>query len=410
MKDPNKLNRIIAGTLSILFLGFIFLSLGVTLVNDGTTLIDSVRLMKHLKSYLPDPENYNVLDLLNARIQSFTSQISESLWLKDELGYLNSDFQYSLGKRMITTGGQNMVTLNTGHLYDIQGDVSMKPGADNVIAIRDSLPEDIPFLFVYEHPTLYDPAMLPAGYDVLDHSEELAADVIARMREGGVEVIDSRDVLNASGYPLEDLLMYTDQHWSTLAALVMAREVTGRVAEITGVPLNPDLLDPEEMNTELFEKRFLGKYGQRVGTDRIDPDDLIVYWPKYETEIFRNSLRTTSYQDAYGDFRAAAVREDRLLPDEGKSYNLLGYTYYGQVEAYDYYINPNAPDITVMLIKDSYSAPIGAFMSLAAQKVISVDIRHEAMDYLECVEKYDPDIVVMAYSLQMLRNDEYAFM
>ena len=408
MKEPNKLSRIIAGGLAVLFLGFVFLNLGMTLVSDGQSIFDSVRLMSNLKGYLP--EDYNGLDMLNARIQSFTSQISNSMWMKDELGYLNSGFQYALGKRMITTGGQNMVTLNTGHLYDIQGDVSMKGGAANVIAIRDSLPEDTPFLFVYEHPTIYDDTMLPPGYDVLDHSEELAEEVIGLMREGGIEVMDSREVLNGSGYPLEDILMYTDQHWSTLAALLMAREVTDRVGEITGIPLDPELLNPENMNTEIYEKRFLGKYGQRVGTGRIDPDDLIVYWPRYDTEILRSSRRTTSYQEAYGDFRAAAVREDRLEPLEGKSYNLLGYTYYGQVEAYDHYINPNAPDITVMLIKDSYSAPIGAFLSLTAQNVISLDIRHESIDYLEWVEKYDPDIVVMAYSLQMLRNDQYEFM
>ena len=245
MKESGKLNRIIAGTLTVLFLGFIFLSLGFTMLNEGGNILNSVRLMKNLKEYLP--ENYNFLDMLNARIQSFTSQISESMWLKDEMGYINSDFQYALGKRMITTGGQNMVTLNTGHLYDIQSDVSMEAGADNVIAIRDSLPEDVPFLFVYEHPTIYDESMIPAGYDVLDHSSELAADVISRMREGGIEVMDSRDVLNASGYPLEDLLMYTDQHWSTLSALVMARSIAQRVAEITGVDLDPSLLDLDQM-------------------------------------------------------------------------------------------------------------------------------------------------------------------
>lgn len=402
------MNRILASALTILFLGFVFLNLGITLVNDGESIYDSLRLMSQLKGYLP--EDYNALDMLNARIQSFTSQISDSFWMKDEMGYLNSAFQYALGKKMITTGGQNMVTLTTGHLYDLQADTSMESGANNVIAIRDSLPEDTPFLFVYEHPTLYRDDMLPSGYEALDHSKALAEDVIARLEAGGIEVMDSREVLNNSGFSLEDLLMYTDQHWSTLSALVMARDITARASEITGIALDPSLLDIDQMNTEVYEKRFLGKYGQRVGTGVIDPDDLIVYWPKYDTEIFRSSLRTTSYQDVCGDFRTAVVREDRLEPQEGKSYNTIGYTYYGQVEAYDFFINPSAPDITIMLIKDSYSAPIGAFLSLVARNVISIDIRHESMDYLEWVEKYDPDIVVMSYSLQMLRNDQYEFM
>lgn len=408
MKASTKLNRILASALTILFLGFVFLNLGITLVNDGESIYDSLRLMSQLKGYLP--EDYNALDMLNARIQSFTSQISDSFWMKDEMGYLNSAFQYALGKKMITTGGQNMVTLTTGHLYDLQADTSMESGANNVIAIRDSLPEDTPFLFVYEHPTLYRDDMLPSGYEALDHSKALAEDVIARLEAGGIEVMDSREVLNNSGFSLEDLLMYTDQHWSTLSALVMARDITARASEITGIALDPSLLDIDQMNTEVYEKRFLGKYGQRVGTGVIDPDDLIVYWPKYDTEIFRSSLRTTSYQDVCGDFRTAVVREDRLEPQEGKSYNTIGYTYYGQVEAYDFFINPSAPDITIMLIKDSYSAPIGAFLSLVARNVISIDIRHESMDYLEWVEKYDPDIVVMSYSLQMLRNDQYEFM
>ena len=75
----------------------------------------------------------------------------------DELGYANSSFQYALGKRMINTGAQQMLTLNSGHLYDLQSDVSMEPAIANVLAMKDFVPEGTPFLFVYEHPTIYDP-------------------------------------------------------------------------------------------------------------------------------------------------------------------------------------------------------------------------------------------------------------
>ena len=71
--------------------------------------------------------------------------------------------------------------------------------------------------------------------------------------------------------------------------------------------------------------------------------------------------------------------------------------------------NEAAPDYTVLLLKDSYSAPIGRFLSLLARNVICVDLRQDVDPLETWVEQYHPDAVVMAYSLQMLRDDAYAF-
>lgn len=407
MKDMKKLNRVLSGGLTVLFLGFIFVALGAMLVTEGGEIYKAATKMTELKAYLP--EDYDALDMLNARIQSFDSQIADSMFMKEEMGYANSAFQYALGKKMITTGGRNMVTLNTGHLYDLEEYMPMEESAREIIDLKNSMPEDLPFLFVYEHPVLYDDSMMPEGYDKLDHSKQIADEVTAYLREGNVNLLDSRDILPASGHALEDLLMYTDQHWSTLSAMTMARSIAEKINEMDGANLDPSLLDRDQFETEVYEKRFLGKYGQRLGTKVIDPDDLVVYMPKYETDMTRHTLRTTNFQDAAGNFRETFVREDRIEPLEGKTYNILGYTYYGQAETYEILHNNLAPDYTIMLFKDSYSAPVGAFLSLVASDVISVDLRKSEDSVETWIENYDPDIVVMAYSLQMLRDDEYKF-
>lgn len=406
--SPNKtLTRVTAGILTVIFLGFIFAACVFTLKDHGKDISNAVRRMDSLEAYLP--EHWNALDLLQARISSFTSAISENMWLKEPLGYANSGFQYALGKRMITTGGQNMIRLTTGHFYDLCAYQSLEKNARDIVALRESTLAGQPFLFVYEHPTLYDPAMLPAGYEGLDHSAQMADEAIAALQGGGIEVMDSRDVLNHCGLPLNDLLMVTDQHWSTLAAIVMARAITARVAEMTGVPLDADALDPEGLNTLVHEKLFLGKYGQRVGTGVVDPDDIVEYWPDYDTEITRDTLRSTSTEHVTGTFREVATRFDRLEPDPGKTWNTLAYTYYGQVEAYNNFHNDAAPDCTILLLKDSYSAPVGTFLSLVARDVITVDLRRDVDPLETWIEKYQPDAVVMAYSLQMLRDDDYKF-
>ena len=407
-RSPSKkLTRITAAILTVVFLGFLFTAFFVMLAKNHEALHHSVLMTQELKATLP--EHANRLDRLAARINGFTAGIAENMWLKDEMGYLNSGFQYALGKKVINTGSQNMIRLTTGHFYDLADYKPLAGNAEEIVALRNSAFAGLPFLFVYEHPTLYDAAMMPAGYEALDHSKQMADEVLAAIRAGGIPTLDSRDILPASGRSLDDLLLVTDQHWSTLAAITMAQRIAEALNDLTGAGLDASLMDLDNFETLTHEKLFLGKYGQRVGTALANPDDIIEYWPKYGTHIERETKRVNSVEHAEGSFREAVTRFDRLQPDPGVTWNKLAYTYYGQVEAYDILTNADAPDYTILLLKDSYSAPIGTFMSLMARNVVCVDMRRDVGSLDDWLEKYHPDAVVMAYSLQMLRDDEYEF-
>lgn len=408
MNTSKKMDRIIAAVLSVVFLGFLFTAFFAMMINDGKSIINSTRIMKSLATYLP--EDWDSLDLLQARISSFTATIADKMWLKDEMGYLNSEFQYGLGKQLITTGNQNMLTLTTGHLHDILPYTDMQGAIDEVLKLQASTPKDTYFMFSYEHPTVYEQSMIPAGYEVLDHTNELADEVVNSLRTEGVDVLDSRDVLKASGHSWDELLMATDQHWATLSALVMAQSIAEQINEELDANLDTSLLDMDQMNTFVHENLFMGKYGQRIGTGLIDPDDIVEFWPTYETNISRHSLRADKFEDVSGEFRDVAIRTDRLKMLPGKTWNIRAYTYYGQVEPYEIYTNESAPDFTIMVFKDSYSAPMLPFLSLMARNVIGVDFRHEICGAPEeWIEKYQPDVLVASYSLQFLRNDKYDF-
>ena len=412
MKESNgpsrAVNRITAGILTAVFLGFVFAAFGAMLIGSGGEIMTAVRTRSNLENYLTEGDD-GPLAMLSARIGAFTAAVTEHMWLKQGMGYVNSAFQYALGKKVINTGSQNMIRLTTGQFYDLADYKPLRRNAEDILALRETTLKDYPFLFVYEHPTLYDPAMLPAGYEALDHSAEMADEVTGALREGGVPVLDSREVLPDCGLPMDELLMVTDQHWSTLAAITMARSIAGEINRMTSASLDPDLIDPAQMNTLTHEKLFLGKYGQRVGPAVAQPDDIIEYWPKYDTLLTRHTKRVVSTEEETGDFRAVAIREDRLEPEPGKTWNTLAYTYYGQVEAYNNFHNDAAPPFTILLLKDSYSAPMGPFLALLARDVITVDLRRDVEPLEKWLGEYRPDIIVMAYSLQMLRDDDYAF-
>ena len=407
MKENRTLNRAVAGVLTVAFLGFVMTAFVVMLAQHGGDIRQSVQMTGKMAATLP--EDPTPLDRLAARINGFTAEIADDMWLKTEMGYANSAFQYALGKRMINTGSQNMVTLTTGHLYDLSPYKDLTEGAQGIVELRNTTLKDLPFLFVYEHPTLYDDAMLPAGYDALDHSGRMADEALSVLREGGLRVLDSRDVLPECGVPLDELLMVTDQHWSTKAAIVMAQRIARELDDMTGASLDPSLLDLSAMDTQVHEKLFIGKYGQRVGPGLVTPDDITEYWPRAETHIHRTTKRKGQIEEAEGSFRDAVTRYELLEPDPGKTWNIRAYMAYGLTEPYSIFTNPDAPDYTILLFKDSYAAPIGTYLSLVARNVVCVDLRQPVGPVEEWLEKYKPDAVVMAYSLQMLRDDNYEF-
>ena len=402
-----KVTRVTAAILTVAFLGFIFYAFFAMVLGNTHELAHSIQMTPDMKKALPaHPDR---LDRLAARINGFTATISEIMWHKDEMGYINSAFQYGLGKKVINTGSQNMITLNDGHLYDLCNYKPLTENAQEIAELRRTVLAGIPFLFTYEHPTLYDASLLPAGYEALDHSAQMADEAVATLRGQDIRVLDSRDVLPHCGRDMNDLLMVTDQHWSTLAAITMAQAIAGELNDTTGARLDLSLLDLENLNAETHEKLFLGKYGQRVGTAIVDPDDIVEYWPKSETRLARQSRRKKTVVEQAGDWREAMTRFDRLETDPGKTWNTTAYAYYGLVESYDIMTNEAAPDFTILLLKDSYSSPIGRYLSLLARHVISVDLRQDVEPLEAWVGKYRPDAVVMSYSLQMLRDDEYAF-
>ena len=406
---PNRLQFRIDIVLTALFLAAIFFMGIMTLATEFNDMRNTAFARKRLKGYLEDPEDYSQWDFLAARIRSLDDYLAQNVYLSTELGQLNSSFQYALGKRMINTGGQQMLTLNSGHLYDLNDSMSMEPARDDILSMRAIVPPETPFLFVYEHPTIYEPSQMPEGYDVLDYSDEIADEIVTLVRDAGVDLLDSRDILPYSGVDLADYLMYTDKHWSTRASLIMAQRIAQELTTLTGTDLHAEKLDIQNFETLTYPQLFLGNYGQRVGVANIAPDDITLYWPKYATNIHRYTYYLGDVTDVEGAFKESVIRWKYLEPDAGKTYNLKAYMDYGLTENYEFLRNDDAADCTILLLKDSYSASIGSFLSLVADNVCAVDLRRSELTLEEWIRKTQPDVVVVAYRLQMLRQDEYEF-
>lgn len=390
----DKLQRKIDILLAIILIAALFLFSAATIFPNLESLYNSATRKSRLTTFLENPDNPDLFDKLSARIASFEDRFNNRLWLKDELGYVNSSFQYALGKSMITTGATNMITLDNGGLYDMQPYIDTSTRVEEIIAFEAN--QTVPTLVVYEHPTVYGDGMLTGGYALLDKGDEMSDEIVSALRAGGLDVIDSRDVLTGGDY--SKLILKTDQHWTPLAALEMARAIAPAIG------LDSALLAPELFEDMVFEKKFMGKYGQRIGVNNIEPDDYILPIPTYDTYLTRHTLWEGEETNAEGDFLTAALKMDQI---EGEGWNTTAYRAYGLREDFEHIHNPSAPEFAIVIFRDSYSAPIGVYLSLLASDVYMFDLRTCPEPAQSYIDKYQPDRVIIAYSRQMLTQNEY---
>ena len=112
--------------LTAFFLITIFFFGIMTVKEFHVEIINNAKSKTRLSAYVEDINTATTWEKLCASIRSVDSLLNSSIYLGDEIGYINSTFQYALGKDLIATGASKMVTLNSGHLYDLQNYVPMQ--------------------------------------------------------------------------------------------------------------------------------------------------------------------------------------------------------------------------------------------------------------------------------------------
>lgn len=406
-----KIQRIVASVLTIAFIPLIFAFGIYGLVSNPEELVDSLR-YSHARSYLAsDEEGTKFFPMLKARIQSLENTLGETVPLSSELGYLNASFQYALGKRMVTQGDQMLLSLPDGQIYNMTTRQSLAAEAEEVVGFYEQLDGSVPFLFAYINPQFYTGSIeMPAGYDVIDTGDELADQVLGIVRDAGIPALDSRDFFADSGYTDNDLYLKTDMHWTTLAALLATRIYAEQIEQMTGVALDTSKIDLDQFETVVYPDLFLGEYGQQLGECNTGLDDITFYLPTYETDFVRDSIEEDGTPEhAEGDFSEAIVKWD-ALDNEPDGTNIRGYVGYGLVEGLEEITNRtgDCADLTLLIFRDSYTAPIGSFLSLMVKNVVMVDMRKmDGVSAMELVEQYDPDMVIFSYSRQMFEDHRY---
>ena len=300
----------------------------------------------------------------------------------------------------------NIVKLNDGLLAQLKTRLDVEQCAQPLEDIKAFLDtRDIGLIFTYVHTKVHDPqSQLPLG--ATDHSNAIADRFLRMLDKLGIEYIDTRAVLNASGIPVDRLYFSTDAHWTIPAAFEVFGALTDKLNCTGRFSIDPSIADIGRYDVTTYEGQFLGSDGRNAEVFW-ELDDFTTIIPNYETGFSERSVNPDGeWEYREGSFTEAVMYMDRLEPEENQLYSLNSYSAYGYNRAEQVITNELVDTGKVLFIKNSSGNPVSAFTALGVNEVCGLDRRVLGTTTIaDYIDAYRPDAVVIVYNFDFLKPD-----
>lgn len=331
------------------------------------------------------------------------SYLSDSFDHKNDFVNVNGFFAKLTGRRVLN----NVVKLNNGMLGRTLGHVDTVPLANGISEFSDYLSEkDIPFLYI-QIPVKesLDGKSYPVGVNF--YGNKNSDSILSQLSACGVNTLDLRPFISQTSEMLEQYFSKTDHHWNSDGAFVAFQKILNRLNQsLPEANIDMTYAQADHWERHSLNNWFLGSLGKRVGNFFGGTDPLIWYTPVFETEMsFSVPEKAMFYR---GDFSKANIRTMYIEDKDYFRYDAYC-VYIGTNYSLGQHRNLNAPSpLKVLMIKDSFSLPLEAYLSTVFQEVDALDPRaFTDCTFAEYVERAKPDIVILTMNPSVFVNEEY---
>ena len=326
--------------------------------------------------------------------------LSNKLWEKNTFIDLNGLFAGMTGKRM----HNNILRLNNGMLtFNENREQYEVDGLTDRLAAFSGCLKTLGIPFLYALPAVkHDNALnqLPDG--IVSFGNENITNLVSQLEQKDVSVLDLRPVLAPDLEHIEAYYYRTDHHWNTHGAFAAFRAIMEKLRELDP-SIDMTYTDSSLWETHRLDNWFLGSHGKRVGTLYAGTDPLIWYTPRFDTEM---SCFVENHQSFYqGTFEDANIRQAFI--NNRSFYDSNPYcVYIGGDYPLVQHRNAQAPNrLKILLLKDSYTLPLQAFLSTEFTEVDVIDPRYYTdSSIIEYCRWNKPDIVMMTELFIMSRS------
>jgi len=348
--------------------------------------------------------------ILNGELsfREFTTEIhnayvSDKLIPKNMFLNLNGLFARMSGRRVYN----DAILLKNGMLSRQENHVDLDELSNGIMTLADFVEEQGGDFYYVQMPCKMDreKSLLPNGVEY-NCNEEIDY-VLQELGANKVDIIDLRTTISSTPDEIEQYFFSTDHHWNYTGAFVGFQNIAHYLTQTypdSGIDLS--LTEWEQWEKHTLENFFLGSIGKRVGTLYAGVDDLEFYTPKFDTTI---SCAVPKYRNLFkGDFCKSNMRKEFLQTKD--YFGLNNYCAYigGDYPLVQHRNNNASSDLKILLIKDSFTLPLQAYLSTLFQEIDVIDPRY----YVDCtvadyINRTKPDIVMLMLNRSQFGNSNY---
>lgn len=230
---------------------------------------------------------------------------------------------------------------------------------------------------------------------VIDYATMKRDAVVSELSNAGIQVIDSKEILQNSDREWMDYFYVSDHHWNNYAAFEIYKEICKKLEDY-GYEIDEEYLNQDNYSKEVYEDIFLGSHGRMAGPLYTGLDDYELWLPNFDTDYSIN-IPSIDYSQN-GSFEECFVHYENLA-----QYSYDYYAYYAYLKE-DYKLieitnNNKINGPRVLIIRDSSAVPVSVFLSTQCSSISMMDLRY--LDYdesiLDYITDYDPDVIMYIF-------------
>lgn len=299
-----------------------------------------------------------------------------------------------------------------GSLYFPASDVNVTPYAQNTIKFAKTLEnKKVPFIYI-QAPNKYIEGYTDEIVSEYNFSNKNATEFLNLLKNNKIDTLDLRELIIKEDLDKESLFYKTDHHWTTSTAFWAYTKIVNCLNDKYNFNIDENnfYTDIKNYKQKVIENCYLGSLGRRVGRAVSGLDDYTFIEPNFETnyKIF-NGVTSKTEPIFSGNFDKAIVKENIL---NGSDVTLNKHASYFEWDYGDLIIKNTLidNDIKILLIKDSYSLPVMAFLSTCVSEIHSVDLRDiPCVNLSEYINEYDFNAVIMMYNTEVFNDTMFNF-
>ena len=260
--------------------------------------------------------------------------------------------------------------LNYSNFYPDDASI-IEECARRVWRLKTTVEEKGTKLFFVNPPSMYvrDKNQYSPGLPYADHNF-LQDAFLYQLQRFGIDYIDLRNSLaKHSEISPDNYFFLTDHHWTVETSFAAFSDIVTWMEKTYQTEFDPGFFyrDIHNYNIKYYPQSFLGSLGRGTGANYSGLDDFTVIWPKFDAET-DFTLEASFLESQIPDFKRGRYTEALMFPEVfgiQDPYKVDLYAIYqGGIKPFEKITNHNNPQgPKVLMIRDSYTLPVGVFMA-----------------------------------------------